>query len=85
MKLTVNQNDGLYTGNEALRVTALSYLKEALVKERYEECAELIASAKDFGASTRDVRVLIARTVRGLKQIGGRVTVPVKRTFRKRF
>jgi hypothetical protein len=84
MKLTVNQNDGLYTGDVALRVTALSYLKEALVKERYEECAELIVAAKDFGASTRDVRVTIARAVRGLKA-GGRGTVPVKRTFRKRF
>jgi hypothetical protein len=84
MKLTFNDSNGLYTGDAALRVTALSYLKEALLKERYEECATLIAEAKRFGATTRDVKVAIARAVRSLK-FGGKIEVPSKRTFRKRF
>ena len=84
MKTTFNEKGSLFTDNEALRVTALSYLKEALINERYEECAELIAAAKRFGATGRDVRVAIARGVRSLK-LGGKVAVSVKRTFRKRF
>ena len=84
MKITYNTTDGLYTDEQALRVTALSYLKEALIKERYEECAELIAAAKRYGASVRDIRVEVARALRRLNA-GGKVTLPVKRIVRKRF
>jgi hypothetical protein len=84
MKTLFNPNEGLFTGDEALRVTALSYLKEALVKERYEECADLIAAAKRFGATGRDIRVTIARGVRTLKA-GGRIEGPAKKIFRRRF
>ncbi len=84
MKITFNNDNGLYTGDQALRVTALSYLKEALIKERYEQCAELIAEAKRFGATTRDVKVTIARAVRNLK-FGGKIEVPARRALRKRF
>ena len=84
MKITYNQIDGLYTDEQALRVTALSYLKEALVKERYEECAQLIAVAKQYGVTVRDVKVEIARALRRLNA-GGKTAVPVKRIIRKRF
>jgi hypothetical protein len=83
MKFTYNQDEGLYTGEQALRLTALSYLKEALVKEQYEECAELIAVAKRFGASGRDVKVEIARALRRLKGI--KQETPAPRILRKRF
>jgi hypothetical protein len=37
------------------KVTALRYLHEALVKERYEAMTEIIHYAKEFGASESDV------------------------------
>jgi len=84
MKITLNQSEGLYTDEQALRLTALSYLKEALVKERYEECAELIAAAKRFGATQRDIRVNIAQSVRRLK-FGAKADLFVTKVARRRF
>jgi hypothetical protein len=43
------------TFNDMLRVTALLYLKDALIKEEYEGCAELIKAAKSFGARQSEV------------------------------
>jgi hypothetical protein len=40
-------------------LTALLYLREALVREEYEKCRELIAIAEEFGASERDVNYLL--------------------------
>ena len=40
-------------------LTALLYLKEALLKERYEECAGIIAVALEFGAGQNRVRWLL--------------------------
>ncbi|MBI3316295.1 MAG: hypothetical protein HYZ87_04905 [Candidatus Omnitrophica bacterium] len=42
-----------------VKLTALLYLKEALRKERYEACAEIIAVAKEFGAADFEVRDLL--------------------------
>lgn len=42
-----------------VRITALLYLKEALIREQYEKCAELIAAAKEFGATPREVQYLL--------------------------
>ena len=42
-----------------IKLTALLYLKEALKKERYEECPELIRVAKEFGAQDREVEELL--------------------------
>ncbi|MBF0253622.1 MAG: hypothetical protein HQL11_00625 [Candidatus Omnitrophica bacterium] len=39
--------------------TALLHLKSALVQERYEECAGIIAAAREFGATERDIRDLL--------------------------
>jgi hypothetical protein len=82
--ITFNNENGLYTGDQALRVTALLYLKEALVKERYEECPELIAAAKRFGATQRDIRANIAKGLRRLK-LGGAAEVPRRKIGRRRF
>ena len=41
--------------DEMLKVTALLYLKDALFKEEYEGCAELIKAAKSFGARKSEV------------------------------
>ena len=45
--------------DETLKVTTLLYLKEALEQERYENCAELIQTAKKFGANTSDISQVI--------------------------
>ena len=42
-----------------LRLTALLYLKDALLTERYEECAEIIAWAQEFGALDNEIRYLL--------------------------
>ncbi len=42
-----------------VRFTALLYLKQALLDERYEDCAEIIAIAQEFGAETREIRFLL--------------------------
>jgi len=42
-----------------VRLTALWYLKEALLKERYEECAEIIAIALEFGAAVTEIESLL--------------------------
>ena len=45
--------------NHPLKVTALWYLKEALVREQYEKCAEIVAVAKEFGAQEFEVEDLL--------------------------
>ena len=42
-----------------VKLTALLYLKEALRKERYEECPQLILVAKEFGAQDREIEELL--------------------------
>ena len=42
-----------------VKLTALLYLREALQKERYEECAELIEIAREFGARPFEILNLL--------------------------
>ena len=42
-----------------VKLTALFYLREALLKEKYEDCAGIIAVAKEFGASDFEVQDLL--------------------------
>lgn len=51
-----------------LKVTALLYLKEALYKEKYEECPELIAVAKRYGVEQTEIQKVISRHVLRLKK-----------------
>jgi hypothetical protein len=44
---------------DPVRFTALLYLKEALLKERYEECRDIIAVAYEFGATENEVEGLL--------------------------
>ena len=39
--------------DQILKVTALLYLKEALVNQEYETCQELIDTAKNLGVTAR--------------------------------
>ena len=41
------------------KLTALLYLKEALVRERYEACAEIIRLARQFGAAEYEIDDLL--------------------------
>ncbi len=42
-----------------LKLTALLYLKEALIREQYEKCAEIIALAQEFGAASFEIQDLL--------------------------
>jgi len=46
--------------DQILKVTALLYLKEALVAQKYEECRQLIDTAKDLGVGPGDISAVIA-------------------------
>jgi len=42
-----------------VKLTALLYLREALLEERYEECAGFIAVACEFGAQPFEIENLL--------------------------
>lgn len=42
-----------------VKLTALLYLREALRRERYEQCAQFIAVAREFGAHEREIEELL--------------------------
>jgi len=42
-----------------VKLTALIYLREALIAERYENCADFIAIAKEFGAFDEEIRAML--------------------------
>lgn len=42
-----------------LKLTALLYLKDALRLEQYELCADIIAVAKEFGATASEIQRLL--------------------------
>ena len=44
---------------DPVKLTALIYLRDALIEGRYEDCAEFIAIAKEFGALSDEIRVLL--------------------------
>ena len=42
-----------------VKLTALLYLKEALFREQYEKCPEIVAVAKEFGAEDFEIGDLL--------------------------
>ncbi len=42
-----------------VKLTALLYLREALKKERYEDCAQFVQVAREFGAQEREIVELL--------------------------
>ena len=44
---------------DPVKLTALIYLRDALISENYEDCAEIIAIALEFGALNEEIRVLL--------------------------
>ena len=56
---------------DTLQATALLYLLEALANELYEECAELVRSAKELGVGQAEISEALASYNRSLKRAGG--------------
>jgi hypothetical protein len=44
---------------DPVKLTALLYLREALLDEKYEECDQFIEVAKEFGAQAFEVQALL--------------------------
>lgn len=44
---------------DPVKLTALLYLREALLAERYEECPGFIEVAREFGAQEREIEELL--------------------------
>lgn len=42
-----------------VRISALWALKQALLQEKYEECREIVAIAKEFGAQDSEIYYLL--------------------------
>jgi hypothetical protein len=55
------------TSESLLKVTALLYFKEALQKQEYETCAELVAAARQNGAEQNEISEVIAGYIKGDK------------------
>ena len=51
---TLNEEQAV-TSNEIFKVTALLYLKEALLAQEYESCKELVEIAKKFGVQQGEI------------------------------
>lgn len=56
---------GIISGKERiphpLRTTAIHYLKEALKEERYEEMADMVSIAREFGADVWEIRLALSK------------------------
>lgn len=65
------QKDG---ANQMVKATSLLYLKEALINEAYEECAQLIAVAKDNGADQKEISEAIDAHIKTVKGRYGKQT-----------
>ena len=84
MKSNINQKNRInrrYSENRSLKITALLYLKQALNQEKYEDCADLVKQAKEFGAHKDEVRRIIGRYVNDLKGGGSVRTIKNVRDF----
>ncbi len=53
------RSSGVRVVRDPVKLTALLYLRETLLTERYEECAEIIEIAKEFGAQDYEIRYLL--------------------------
>ena len=51
-----------------LKTTALIYLNEALVKEEYEHCRELVDFAKKAGAQQNEISEVISGYIRYIRR-----------------
>lgn len=50
--------------DEVLKITALEYLKEALLREQYEKAPALTQNAKALGAEQKEIKTVIAQAIK---------------------
>jgi hypothetical protein len=78
MKNNVLLSDEQALGSDQIvKVTALLYLKEALVAQAFESCRQLIDTAKSLGVEQGDISAVIADYLNGGnsgKQKGNRLS-----------
>ncbi len=67
MRQTTLLENPLIASDHMLKVTALFYFQEALHKEQYEDCVELLRAARQYGARKQEIRKIIAAYVCKLK------------------
>lgn len=70
MENNVTLKEQVLSADSVLKVTALVYFKDALAKQEYETCPELLGSARRFGAQQSEIDEVIASVLRG--KPGGR-------------
>ena len=59
-EISLNKNKQKpFEQDETLKATALIYLRDALVNEKYEEAADCIKQAKRFGASQEEINAVL--------------------------
>ena len=46
-----------------IKATALRYIREMILVERYEDLPEMLAIAREFGASEWEIRIALMRRV----------------------
>ncbi len=46
-------------GRHPVKLTAILYLKQALLEERYEDCPDIIMIAREFGADPYEIRNIL--------------------------
>ncbi len=54
-----NNNRRTLVEKHPIKLTALLYLKEALERQQYENCPELIGVAREFGAAEFEIQDLL--------------------------
>ena len=79
-KESQTNQDGLI---HPLKVTSLLYLKEALADEAYERCAELIRTARQFGAGSFEIQKVIQDHIRLRQKGDGKTVYMIRKSFRK--
>ncbi len=79
-----NKNKKSVFPDEASKVTNLLRLKDSLLRQEFEQSAELIELARSFGASNKEVKTVINESIRRLKN-GLRYEANQSRTNRSRF
>jgi len=60
-------NNSYTTGDEILKLTALLYIEDALTNEQFEDCRELIKSAKELGARSSEIRQVLLGYIRRIR------------------
>jgi len=68
--------------NEILKTTALVYFQDALQKQAYESCKELIELAKKFGAQQDEIKQIIAAQIKGEKAVKSNEANRIKGSLR---